>query len=214
MSPSPRYVALKEQIARLRRDLLPAAFEPTGNYSDTQNTRTIAFRVLAHAEIEAFVEDRVEEAAAAALRGWAKSGISRRCLLALLAFSARDGEGPPSSLAAPQPSKVKEWPEKLELNERIRRIGATFFALIKRNHGIKEENLLALLLPIGVGASSLDPVWVADMTSFGELRGEAAHKSLAGRTVQQPDPKAELERVEGLVLGLEGVDELISALSS
>ena len=37
--------------------MLPEKFSPTGDYSDRQLDRARGFRLLAHAEIEAFLED-------------------------------------------------------------------------------------------------------------------------------------------------------------
>ena len=58
---SPRYKLLSRRINELRRHLLPAKFDPTGTYSPRVHERCRAFRLLVHAEFEAFIEDRVSE---------------------------------------------------------------------------------------------------------------------------------------------------------
>lgn len=213
MTMSARLELLRKQIDTLRTHLLPAQFDPTGAYAPEQITQAVAYRVLCHAEIESYIEDRARDTAVRALSGWDKAGLSRRVLLALIAFSGREMEAPPATIAPPQPSQTKVWPEKLELSERIRSSGSGFVSFLKKNHGVKEENLLSMLLPVGVDARKLDPLWVSEMSSFGELRGDVAHNSLAGKVVQLPDPKAEYERVERLILGLEKLDMIFDDLN-
>jgi hypothetical protein len=122
-------------------------------------------------------------------------------------------EAPPATITPPQSSQAKTWPGKLELTERIRAAGTAFVNALTKNHGVKEENLLGMLLPVGVDAGKLDPLWVSEMSSFGESRGHAAHSSLAGKVVQLPDPKEEHERVERLFNGLEKLDMLFEDLN-
>jgi hypothetical protein len=70
--PSARYQALRQRVEMLREHLLPNPFDPTGNYVDEAavRTRTLSFRVLAHAELETYFEDRVVEIAKASWRRW------------------------------------------------------------------------------------------------------------------------------------------------
>ena len=62
MSSSSRFRTLTKELNRLERQFLPK-INPTGIYSDRQLALTIAYRVLAHAEIEAYLEDRVQKVA-------------------------------------------------------------------------------------------------------------------------------------------------------
>lgn len=89
-----------------------------------------------------------------------------------------------------------------------------FAGSVKKNHGIKEKNLLKLLLPVGVEADSLDQTWLATMNSFGERRGEAAHRSTGShRATQQVNPKDELKIVKSLIRdGLKVIDRTIDSL--
>lgn len=56
--PSKHYSDLKTSIRSLRRHLLPAKFDPTGTYRDRVFTGVVAFRVLSHAAIEQYFEER------------------------------------------------------------------------------------------------------------------------------------------------------------
>lgn len=78
------------------------------------------------------------------------------------------------------------------------------------NHGVREKNLLRLMLPIGVRKDDLDPLWITNLDAFGKRRGDLAHQTIG---VQQTiDPRAELQAIEVLLLGLEKLDELVQAV--
>lgn len=90
---------------------------------------------------------------------------------------------------------------------------AGFKRVIDQNHGVKEANILALLLPIGIDIDDLDCNWLAKMNTFGENRGDVAHKSATSyRTIQPPDPVSELDTVRQITQELLKVDELINQL--
>lgn len=78
----------------------------------------------------------------------------------------------------------------------------------KKNHGIKEANVLALLLPLGIDGSHLDTTLLADLTSFGGLRGAVAHKSSV-RVTTYADPKSEYDTANQLVIALVSIDKLV-----
>jgi hypothetical protein len=78
----------------------------------------------------------------------------------------------------------------------------------KKNHGVKEANVLGLLLPLGVDGGDLDTTLLADLTSFGGLRGAVAHQSSVGVTTYA-DPKSEYDQANQLVTALVSIDTLV-----
>ena len=211
MSSSPRFRTLTKELNRLKGQLLPK-FNPTGTYSDRQLTLTIAYRVLAHAEIEAYLEDRVQKVAIDAKKDWDNKGKASRTLLSLLAFSGQIMELPPDTLTPVRGTKLL-LPERVKLDKKINLAITCFVKAIKQNHGAKESNILALLLPIGIDSDDLDSVLIATLNTFGEQRGLVAHSSVSSyRTNQLPDPANELNRVEQITKGILQIDELINAL--
>lgn len=213
MSQSPRFKTLVRELNRLRQHLLPRKFEPTEvNYSDKKITQFIAYRVLAHAEIEAYLEDRVLEAARYAIKDWKDKGKVHRILLSLLAFCGHTMELPPTTLNPKKPSKTIPE-EKLKLEKKLDLASNAFTRCIKENHGLKEANILALLLPIGIDSDELDPAWLSTMNTFGEKRGVAAHMSSTSyKVAQPPNPKIEFDTVNEIIEGLKNIDELINKL--
>jgi hypothetical protein len=211
MPRSVRFRTLTKELSRLKKQFLPK-ISPTGLYSDRQLALTLAYRVLAHAEIEAYLEDRVWEVVINAKRDWDNTGKTRRTLICLLAFSGQTLDTPPDTLT-PTNSSQDAWKKKLQISKKIDSAISCFNGVIRQNHGVKEANLLALLLPIGIDSDDLDPVWLATMNTFGEQRGLVAHSSATSyRTVQPPDPATELSTVQQIAQGLLQVDNLINNL--
>lgn len=212
--PSPRFEQLKTLISTLRTHLLPAAFDPTGSYEnqDEVSTRVLAYRVLAHAEIESYFEDRSIEVLSRAREAWDQGHVSRSALC-LIAFSGKAMELPPDTLEAPEDNKRKVWPSLIDVNKKFLPVASSFHRMVRNdNHGIKERNLLSLLLPIGINHEHIDPAFLADMDSFGALRGIAAHSSASTTATQASDPEVELKRVQTLLPGIEAMDIEFDAL--
>ena len=84
---------------------------------------------------------------------------------------------------------------------------------INQNHGLKEANILALLLPVGIDSSDLDLNLLVQLNTFGAERGLVVHSSATSyRTKQPPDPVDELNKIKQITQGLLQIDELINAL--
>lgn len=210
---SPSFKKLEASLRQLRRQLLPRHFDPTGTYPERVIARSRGYRVLAHAEIEHFIEQRAQEVVLHALKTWNSTGAVRVTHVSLIAFCGRAADVPPATLIPVDPSAKKKHFEQLHLKERLKNAASAFFTALKENHGIKEINLLRLLLPIGLNPDEIDPTWLAIMNSFGERRGEAAHSSGNVGTVKHPpDPKSEFDLVVQVLKGLRDIDKLLNEL--
>lgn len=219
MAQSKRFRMLKKELNRLRQYFLPKKFDPLGSYTERQLTHATAYRMLVHAEIEAYLEDRVKEVADAAIQEWSKSSKVSRTLLALLAFSGMELESPPDSLTPSQSSANKKLEDRLQLNKKLGKVYGNFLSSVKDNHGIKENNILSLLLPVGIDSEELDRDWLNLMDDFGEKRGLIAHTSASSYKTTQPiDPKQELDTVNRIIgefpgiKGLMDIDKLLNEL--
>lgn len=215
MMPSDRFLQLQSQLGALRAHLLPAKLEETGVYEDEERVATAAlgYRVLAHAEVESYIEDRVLEAVNKARVAWENNRHVSRVSLCLVAFCGKEMALPPPSLEAPTENKKKVWPALVDIGERLTPVISAFNHRVRNeNHGVKEKNLMSLLLPIGIDHSKLDPIFLAEIETFGSLRGFAAHSSSRTSVRQAVDPAEELKRVDALLPGIEAIDTLIEQL--
>jgi hypothetical protein len=211
MPKSDKFITLEMQLDRLKDEFLPE-ISPTGSYSESQLSRTAAYRVLAHAEIEYYLEERAWTKVIDAKKAW-ETGKTTRTLICLLGFSDLTMDKPPDTLKKPSNVKQDNHDKRLEITEKINSAIKSFKKVIDNNHGLKEKNILALLLPIGIDSDDLDPAWLADMNTFGEKRGLVAHTSATSyMTIQTPDPANELNTVTQIKNELLRIDELINNL--
>lgn len=181
----------------MRTHLLPPTFSPIGHYSAREYDLARAYVVLAHAEIEAYCEDRGRGVAARAQHLWQKKNRYGRTLVQIMKFH--------------NISKRQPWKAIDKSPARVKAALNSYLNSVKQNHGIKEENLFNIFFPIGIEATDLDTVWLATMDSFGTARGAVAHTSVS--TQQPVDPATEYNRIMNDILpGLRKLDRKIKRL--
>lgn len=197
-----RYQRLIRRIAALERIFLPA-IDPLGAYSSDQYDCVRAYIVLSHAEVESYVEYMCLDLLDKAEDRWRNNGSAGLCLAALLLYSERKITTPKSlSKQAPTDSFAEVAKRAFKLHRDYAK---------QDNHGIKEANLMRLLLPVGFQESQFDAVWLANMNSFGSMRGLVAHQS--AHVVQNPpDPALAKQRVDAVVSGLAAIEPVFSRL--
>ena len=211
MPESDKFITLRTQLNRLKDEFLPE-ISPTSSYSESQLSRTAAYRVLAHAEIESYLEERAWTVVIDAKRAWDTTGKTTRTLICLLGFSDLTMDKPPDTLNRTR-GNPDDHDKRLKISKKIALSVNSFRNVIDNNHGVKEKNILALLLPIGIDTDDLDPAWLATMNTFGQKRGLVAHKSATSyMTIQTPDPANELNTVTQITDELLRIDELINNL--
>ena len=205
--PSQRYSKMCSELSRLRRTLLPRArrgeaFDLTPRLS----VRALAFRVLSHAEIEHYIEERAAEIALAADTAWKDRRHVSETTLCLLAFSGLSLAKLPATLRPPRANQ-RDWSEFVKPDARLSASVTTYIRRVRQeNHGIKEENLLSLLLPIGFPSDELDELLIAELNDFGTKRGRAAHISVSNHVTAGVNPFDEDDQVRRIVLGLRAID--------
>jgi hypothetical protein len=210
-SKSQRFIILEQELRNLKENFLPPQFSLTGDYSEREIALAVAYRVLAHAEIESYLEDRVLEIAQNALTFWNDDKKTTVTLVFLFAFSGLTLDKPPDSLNPVQRSQNLD--DKVKFDNKLGKVFNSFRTAVKDNHGIREKNILLLLLPIGIDSEDLDRIWLQEIDDFGKKRGEFAHQSASNyKTRQPPDPKNELEMVNRLLQGLTHLDRLLNDL--
>jgi predicted nucleotidyltransferase len=206
MRPSRRYKEMARAIEHLRTALLPGTFSDTGTYARPRHVhiRTVSFRVLAHAEIESYLEDRASEIHGVAWELWKKYRQPSHTLTCLLGFSGVSTFPPAESLTVLSGGQRHYVDIAIPLDK----ANNVWKDNLRRNNGLRERDVLSLLLPIGVQHSILDQTLLNDLNSFGSARGEVAHTSTVGVTTFF-DPKTEYSRVLQILEALSGLDEAL-----
>lgn len=210
---SMQFLNLERELRLLRSRLLPKKFAPTSVYKDRVITRTIAYRVLAHAEFEEYIENRVWDLALSSVQTFETTGRVNRVVACLIAFSGQKLDVPPETLAPPTGTSKSRWDIKLELLEKAKSSLNALKYAIDQNHGMKEQNVLRLLLPVGILPSQLDVTWLSTLDSFSQTRGTYAHRSsLQYRTTLSPNPQDELDLVRKILAGFRYIDNNMNNL--
>jgi hypothetical protein len=174
-----RFMDLSDRIDELHFRFIPP-LHATGVYSDADYDSMRAFRLLAHAEIESYLELLVEDALlrmTSTILAWKTAGKSSQLI-----------------------DNISIYTEK-EIRQSV-----------KKNNGVKSDNILHLLRPLGINGDQLDNMWLQAMNTYGEVRGGYAHNTTRHAT-QLLDPATEqalvykqllpeLGKLESLVLAL------------
>ena len=197
MASSQEFRTLRARIRQLRSHFLPRPFDPTGSYSARQFDRARAFRLLAHAEIESYLELVSFETANKAYNAWRVRGMITQPLIAMVAYTE-------STLGKIPETKATKGQSDLETRIEKSRNSLTGYSK-SRNNGIRESNILKLLLPVGIREADIDSTWLSIIDSFGKERGDTAHNS--NRVSYPPDPKNEFDKVTQILDGLVDIDQ-------
>lgn len=206
-----RFNELTKRISELRRHMLPRRFSPTGTYTGCTQDRARGYRLLVHAEIEAYLEDMAKDVVIDRIREWKTHRTPSLLLLAFLAcfhsgwVPYDDSHNIKLIELAKSRRRVKDTIEEV-----VDLAQSQFVQRLKDNHGVREENLRTLILPTGIELDELDPTWIADLDDFGKQRGDVAHQSKG--TTGSINPEDEYTRVENIMKGLSELDEKLSEI--
>lgn len=188
MNHTTQYGLLIKRDQELRRALLPPKRSPTGNYKQSTYERVQGYKLLFHAELEYYFEEITKSIMKNAKDKWDNSHEASPTLVSLMAYCTKSF----SSI----PEYVRDQHAVDDLTKRINCAYSEHFAYIKsKNHGIKEKNILALLLPIGVEIGDIDNGLLIALNNFGADRGEIAHSTKAKLCATPDDAEATVNNI-------------------
>lgn len=211
MAQSERFHELSRRLSELRRHMLPSKFSATGSYTPREEDRARGYRLLAHAEIESYLEDQARTVVTERIRAWKSSRTPSNLLLAFLAcyHSGWVDHDEENNIRIIKMSKSRKQ-IKEAISEIIDQAQTQFIQNLQSNHGVREKNLKMLVLPTGVDLNDLDATWVADLDDFGKQRGEVAHNTKM--TTGGINPQDEYNRVKSLLIGLKDLDKKLNQI--
>lgn len=206
MNLSPRYMSLADRVAELRRHFLPDPFSPTGMYADKDLDLARAYRLLVHAEIESYLEDRGREVILSVVKEWESDKKPRAALISLLSFHLWQHQLTAQQIREACDGKLHH------LEAHVKTANEGYNRLLGTNNGVKEENVLRILLPLGLSGSDIDRTWLNTLHSFGTAHGETAHTSIGMQC--RIDPESELKTVNDIIEGLKDIDRRLTEIAS
>lgn len=199
MARSKRLKQLLSRVSFLERNILPSE-RVDGNYSKVERDLIKSYLLLVHAEIEAYFEDRAKEKVNRALIKWKVNRQKSNCLKSVLAFSGNE-------ISYQNLKKSDSNNIEFRMNKAV----SHFLALVNKNNGVKQSDIINLIIPIGIELSELDNTWLNTMDSFGSTRGNIAHNSISVQT--EVDRNTERDRINNQIIPeIERLDKLIQKL--
>lgn len=172
--------------------------DPAGFAPDLD--RLAAFRLLAHAEVEEFLEAKARDGLTALGVAIAVPGLTLRALSNV--FPLAGALGRPFNIV---------WP--FDTTRFLAEVGDSIRGAeqsIVDNNGVKGGSFFLLSLMAGKWPDEVDQALGSSLTSYGKSRGDVAHKSVARvRTLQAPS--AEAKAVGDLVTALGAYFDVASA---
>lgn len=207
MANSVRFEEMSTRLTELHRHLLPTVFSATGEYSDEELDRARGYRLLVHAEIEAYLEDISRAVVTNAIRLWKHDKQPTFSIIAFLAsyhsgWSVGDDVNNEEIVKLARSRSIKD-----SIDEIIDLAQIQFIKKLNNNHGVREKNLKSLMLPTGVDIDDIDSTWITNLDDFGKLRGDLAHKTKSA--TDEINPMDEYTRVKSLLKGLQDLDQCI-----
>jgi hypothetical protein len=170
--------------------------------SATSQYRLRSYRLLSHAEIEHFIENKVLSKISIEKRKWQTKGIVTNCLANLLAYHKVEYPNVSSRLA--------DISTKNDISFRVGLVIANFETRVKRNNGIKEVDIIPMLISIGIDYTKISQTLLNNLSSFGHNRGNTAHNS--SKVQQLINPSDEMNMVQHIISELRDVDKLIDQI--
>ncbi len=198
MANSGRFKALQARVDELRNRFLPVSFSQSGNYTKAELDNARAFRMLVHAEIEHFFEERALDIADRAFDLLRTRYRPSRPIIHLLSNIVGDQQGLPSKLGtSTTPLSIAG------------KVLGQYKHDVTNNNGIRISNILEILLPIGVLETEIDAAWLATTDGFGAKRGATAHSASITYTI---DPQDDFQTVSQIMNGVRDLDLLLNQI--
>lgn len=177
--------------------------------------RLHSFRLLAHSEIQSFVEGVAENLLAVTERVLGVRGQLTHAGHHLVVYSrvlnladrrnSKDSSYPPFRLHQAR-TEVLHDRSLMENAVRAHR------RRIADNNGVKASNLRRLLMPLGFREYSFRPGLLDLLDAFGSARGKVAHNTGVIGAIQLPSGSAELAAVQQILPGLLALDNFSARL--
>ena len=175
-----------------------------GPFSPRVYDRVRALRVLACAEFERYFEERAYSVALKARDNKLKTPANEMVRSALCA-SYLTGFVLETSVEVPRAKIARNFFE-VDYASFLNQAIVAYEKAVKDNHGVRDDNLRAILRPIAFRFEAIDPLFLPEVTTFAKQRGEIAHIGVC--VTMQLDPKTELAKLSNLLSLAESIDPI------
>ncbi len=202
---------LKRRVDDLGSHMLPTS-KADLTYTTAEHDRVRAYVLLVHAEIESFLEQRVQHEVTLRIAAWDADRTPSVVLMGLVAFHKDPWVGTIDSLIAPLKGdkNATKWADR-DIDRRLQRCHTETVESLKRNNGVKAADVLCMLLRLGFRVDDIDADLISKLDNLGTQRGTFAHNTVRAVTIQ-PTPTDAKAMVTEIIQKLMELDEEISKL--
>ncbi|WP_448309550.1 hypothetical protein [Pantoea sp. PGP6] len=147
-----------------------------------------AYRLLVHAELEEYIEDKALETLSAIKLDVASNGFATTHLRNILAIAKQ----------VEVPLAINEPYDEVDFKKVVSSIISEAEKAVSKNNGIKRDSFLKLALFAGHELASIDTLLISSMNTYGKNRGSVAHRG--PRHVSNfLSPSAEVNDAENII---------------
>lgn len=201
---SKQFRELERSLNKIEKNLLPK-IRTDGSYTEREKLLVRSYRLLAHAEFEYYFEKIAESIIIQAHVAWVSNRKASNVLTSLASFSQTKTEIPKNAFSSNgNPNRGASFEERLIFARR------QYIKKLNENNGIREKDLLKILLPLGLSIYDVDNTWLNSIDSFGSKRGAVAHCSIKVQYII--DPATERNEIRDILEGIRELDQKICCL--
>lgn len=154
---------LVAEAQRLKRCYLDFSDDPSVFSLDDNQEKIRIFQILFHAELECFFEKLALDKLRAIESAWLTAPALNRDVQSLIMYAPEGFAGNSN---------------QIDPFARVVSVLSATKHKINRNHGVKEKNIYAMLLPTGIPISEFPSTLLPALNSIGGARGHLAHSSV------------------------------------
>lgn len=202
---STHFRTLNKNLKKIEKTFLSMKIKPDGSYNLRELLMARAYGLLVHAEIECYFENIAGEVVQKSYKKWNSDKKPSHVLMSITAFTDIK-EKISENVSKGKINKNEEGSIEIRLKEYVKK----YMGIIAKNNGIKEADLLKILLPLGIHLNEIDNTFLSSVNSFGHVRGEFAHKSF--KTQSLTDPFAKKTEVVNILTEIRKLDNKIISL--
>lgn len=183
------YKDLVLSVDFLKNNILPVN-NTSGQYTQKEKLHIRAFKFLAHAEFETYLENICQDVINATLNN-TNPKSKQKVEATVVNFHSIATE--------------KRHTNGITINSALK----AYAQIIKKNHGIKEKNIFSMFMPIGINFEKIDSMLLLALDNFGEVRGKIAHNTFNHQQLglsMLNDPSVEYGEVANIIVALASID--------
>lgn len=194
---SPRLVSLQHRVAELANIFISDKDDLDATNED--HLKAIAFRILASAAIEEYVEERCKEIATEGIDRLKKQlPTSTGRAMVIWGISRKVPDCIPI-----EPGEVADHYDRYD------EILKAYLASVAGNHGVNGRDVRSLINPVGIRSHQVPEELIDRLQALSEKRDPVVHTS-AAKAASKLGPSVERKQIEDIVIRLSDLDDALA----